>query len=343
MSKLAQIFARGIAAIEADDFEGLQAAAADANKPASDDPRARYLHFMSIWLDESAEEEQLDELFAEASEIIEAASKHEDVSAAGRIVLDLADVLLDSEEVDEAEHAVRELLERGDLDERTAAEARLLQAQILMDFHEDVEEALVQLDGVAPAMRERPGYVSLRAAVLLELGRDDDAVGLLREAIGREDDTELRYQLGMILRQLGRADEALEHMLAVRKRDLERNEVDPNEPVPSDEAADLGRYLEDVLDSLPEPVMERVASAAIRVERWVSEAAVRNGADPRSGLAFEGTPARDDDDGKVDSMVIYRDAIVAQIDADEEIPSLLAMNLVEEVDRFFDLELFPGD
>lgn len=343
MSKIAQLFARGTAALEADNLEGLHAAVAETNNLADDDPRVRYLRFMAKWLDPETEEDELDELFGSLSEIVEGAGRLDDVREAGRIVLDLADVLVDLDEVDEAEHAIRELLEREGLDEQTDAEARLLQAQILMDFHEDVEEALALLDGVAPAMRERLGYVSLRAAVLLDLSREDEALALLHEALAREDHTELHYQLGMVLRQLGRGDDALEHLLTVRKRDLASNDVDVNEPVPDDEAADLGRYLEDVLDTLPEPVMQRIASAAIRVERWPDEAAVRNGVDPRTGLAFEGTPDTDEQDGSVDALVIYRDVIVSQIDSDEEIVSALAMGLVEEVDRFFDLELFPGN
>lgn len=346
MSKLAQMFTRGVAALEADDIQELQAAAAQTDNLSddeSDDPRVRYLRFMAMWLDPETDEDQIEQLISGLGELVEQAGRLDDVAEASRIVLDLADVLVDLEEVDDAEHAIRELLERDGLDEQTDAEARLMQAQILMDFHEDVEEALALLDGVADSMRERLGYVSLRAALLLDLEREDEALSLLREALGREDNTELHYQLGMVLRQLGRMDEALSHLLTVRERDLAANEVDPNEPVPDEEAADLGRYLEDVLDTLPEPVMQRIASASIRVERWPSEQAIRNGVDPRTGLAFEGTPDTDEDDGSVDALVVYRDAIVSQIDSDEEIVSALAMGLVEEVDRFFDLELFPGN
>jgi tetratricopeptide (TPR) repeat protein len=357
-NKLANVFARGYAALEAEDLDGIQAAIAAAVEHGvdEDDPRLRYLEFMSGWLDESALEHELDDLFAGTGDLLDGAVRLKDVAEAARIVLDISDILIELGDIDEAEHALRSLTERKDLDPRAGGEARLLRAQVLLDYHEDPEEALALLDEVPALLHEDGGYIGLRAAVLLELDREADAIALLEREIERTDDTELRYQLGMVLRGAGHHEASVEQLLIVRERDIVSHEVDLDARIPPDEAADLRRQLEDVLDTLPEPVLNRLATASIRVERWASEAVVRSGCDPRTALAFEGRPASlggpralgggeaqdQDDEGHIDAMIIYRDAIVAQIEVDEQIIDVLALSLVDESDRFFDLELFPG-
>jgi tetratricopeptide (TPR) repeat protein len=343
MTKLVNIFERAYAALEAEDIDGVQAAMAAAVDAGADedDPRLRYLLFMTGWLDEDLSETELEELFASTNGLLEAAVALEDPTEAARIALDIADILISIGDIDEAEHALRALSERGDLTAETDSEARLLRAQVLLDHQEDPEEALMVLDGVHPSLHEDLGYVSLRAAVLVDLDRGSEGIDLLKQALARTDDTELRYQLGTILRDTEQPG-ALEHLLMVRERDIATHEVDLADLVPTDEAEDLRRHLEDVLDTLPDPVLNRVASAAIRVERWVSEAAVREGCDPRTALAFEGKPATDDDEGQVDAVVLFRDAIISMIDDDDAIIDVITLSLVEEFDRFFDLELIPG-
>lgn len=344
MTKLASIFGRAYVALEAEDIDGVQVEMVEAVKAGAkdDDARLRYLEFMTGWLDEDASETELEQLFANTDGLLEAAVALEDPSEAARIALDIADILISIGDIDDAEHALRGLSERGDLSSEADSEARLLRAQVLLDHQEDAEEALSVLDGVHASLHEDSGYVSLRAAVLIDLGRPPEGIELLEQAIAREDDIELRYQLGTILRESGNNEGALVHLLAVRERDLATHEVDLDEAVPADEADDLRRHLEDVLDTLPEPVINRVAAAAIRVERWVSEAGVRSGCDPRTTLAFEGRPATDGDEGQVDGLVLFRDAIIALIEDDDAIIDVVALSLVEEFDRFFDLELIPG-
>jgi tetratricopeptide (TPR) repeat protein len=343
-TKLANIFARGYAALEAEDLEGIQAAMAAAVEVGvdEDDPRLRYLEFMSGWLDEGSSEDELDELFAGTGDLLDSAGRLPDSTEAARIVLDIADILIELGDIDEAEHALRSLTEREDLDPHAGGEARLLRAQVLLDYHEDPEEALALLDEIHPSLHEDGGYIGLRAAVLLEVERESDAIELLEREIARTDDTELRYQLGMVLRGAGRHEASVEQLLVVRERDLVAHEIDVEARIPPEEDSDLRRQLEDVLDTLPEPVLNLVATASIRVERWPSEAHVRSGCDPRTALAFEGRPSGEDDEGHVDALVIFRDAIVAQIEVDEQIIDVLALSLVDESDRFFDLELFPG-
>jgi tetratricopeptide (TPR) repeat protein len=345
MTTTSSIFARGYAALEAEDLDEVRAAMDEAVEAgvAPTDPRVGYLRFMSAWLDESIEPEELDEMFAAAGEVLITAVALDDGNEAARICLDLADLLAQAGELDDAEHALRILSERSDLSPESLGAACLLQASILLDHHEDPDEALTLLDQAPTSIREDAGYLSLRAATLIELDRSDEAIGLLEAAIARKDDVELRYQLGLALRQIERDADAIEHLLEVRRRDLASYEVDVDAPVDADEIEDLRRQVEDVLDSLPEPLMARVASAPIRIERWVSEAAIRAGADPRAPVAFEGKPATDaDDEGALEALVLYRDAIVAQIDDDEEIIEVVALGFVEEFDRFFGVELIAG-
>lgn len=341
---LSSIFVRGCEALESENLDAVRAAIDDAAEAgaAEDDARLGYLQFMATWLDEEASEDELEQLFADAGELLEAAMKLPDGVEAARIVLDLADVLAQAGEFDDAEHGLRALAERDDVGPEPLGAAAMLRATILLEHHEDADEALAVLESVPAELRDDPGYLSLHAATLLDLGRPDHALELLETALSRTDDVEIRYQLGVALREVEREQEAIEHLLEVRRRDIANIGVDVDKPVDADEVEDLRRRVEDVLDTLPDPFMAKVASAPIRVERWVSEEAVRSGVDPRAALAFIGEPGGDEDDGRVDALVVYRDAIVAQIDDDEEISELIAFGLVEEFHRFFEIELIPG-
>jgi tetratricopeptide (TPR) repeat protein len=339
-----KILERGYAALEVEDLDEVRAAVAAAVDVGidDDDARLRYLRFMTSWLDEQSSDEELDAMLGDTSGLLAAAIALEAVDEAARITLDLTDVLAQIGEFDEAEHALRELIARDDLSPEADGEARLLCAQIVLDHHEDPSEALELLDRVHPSLHEDIGYISLRAAILGDLERKDEAIELLAAALERNPDIELHYQLGLLLRAVGRGEQALEHLLAVREHDLGAHEIALDEPVLADEVEDLRRQLEDVLDTLPDKVLNRIAAATIRVERWPSEATIRMGADPRAPVAFEGVPAGDEGEGQVDALVLYRDVIVAEIEDDEEIPEVIAIGLVEEFDRYFELELIPG-
>jgi tetratricopeptide (TPR) repeat protein len=338
------IFARAHEALDRDDLDGVRAAAKQAAAAGvdKDDPRLAHLHFMITWLDESTEEDVLEQLFAGAPELLEAALALEDGNEAARVIIDVTDALTQIGEFDDAEHALRTLSERENVGPEARGAACLIRAQILLEHHEDPEEALAILEAAPAELRHEAGYSILRAATLLDLERNDDAIALLRDAIAHNDDIELHYQLGLALRESGREDEALEHLLEVRRRDIADYGVAVDDPVADDEVEDLRRRVEDVLDTLPDPVMAKVASASIRVERWTTEATIRTGVDPRASLAFVGEPGEDDEDGTVEAIVVYRDALVAQIDSDEEIPDVITLGLVEEFHRFFGLELIPG-
>lgn len=91
---------------------------------------------------------------------------------------------------------------------------------------------------------------------------------------------------------------------------------------------------------MPDPILTLVAAGPIRVQRWIDEVHVRAGVDPRSAVAFEGTPASKEDsgDGVLSGIVVFRDVLVDQIDDDDDIADALALGLLEELSRFFKLE-----
>jgi len=350
MAKLNEQFEAAIAALEDQDVQAAELARNAAIEAGTDPDHAaiRYLDFMLEWLNgEELDDEEVMASLASAETLLEDAVGLDDPKLATRIVLDLADVLTSVGMVDEPEAALRSLCERDDLDLGARFDACALQVDIALDFHDDPELALELLDKVDASLHSQPAYVSLRAGTLLDLDRSDEAIASLEAALAETDDVNLRYQLAMTMRHTAESTTtppaAIEHLLTVRARDLADHDIDPSAAIPRPQARDLQRYLEDVLETLPDPVIKRVGAVPIRVERWASEDAVRAGCDPRSTVVFEGRTDSDaGDDGQLDAIVIFHDALVVQIDDDDEIFELLTLGLVEEFDRFFGLELIPG-
>lgn len=279
-----------------------------------------------------------------------------------RVFLDAAELATDLRDFDGAEDALRSLLEREaeggvTLDIETSGEARLLLAQVRLSHADaDPEEALELLNAIDNSLRDDPAWISVRAAALSELDRLDEALSQLRSAIEALGDdpsaADLLYQLGLLLRRGGDEAGAEAALLELRDRDLASLSVDPEAPLPDDERDDLQRRFEDVLDSLPDPILERVATAPITITRWVSREQISAGVDPRSPVAFEGRPTARTDEGEpltdgpppqLDNIALFRDLLIAEIDDDDEINDALVVALVDEIDRFFAIEdLVPG-
>ena len=343
MTAVSELFDQAMGFFERGELEGVLGVLAKLQKVAdASDARLRFLELMVASEEDDEFDEDPEALLEVGRALLDDATTIGEPRHALFVVLELGGLLAAAGEVDDVEHAMRALAEREDLDEESAGDARLAWASLVFEAQEDPAEALAILDEASDELRERSTYASLRAALYMELDRDDEAVELLEQALARDDETELHYQLGIVLRDLDRGEEAVEHLLTVRRRDLDDNEVDAGAPVDADEAKDLRRSLEELLETLPDPVLKAVATASIRVERWPSEDAVREGCDPRAALAFEGVVDSDDADGHVDSLVIYRDVLIGAIDFDDDIVEVFAICLAEELDRFFDLELIPG-
>ena len=342
---MSELFDQAFECFDQGDLEGVLGAMArlrEADGIDEGDPRLRFLELMVASEDDDRFEGDPEALLDEGRVVLDEATQIEEPRHALFVVLELGGLLAAAGEVDDAEHAIRTLVDREDLDQEGVDDARLAWASLVFEAQEDPAEALAILDAASDSLRQRSTYSSLRAALFMELDRDAEAVEELEQALARDDEAELHYQLGIILRDLDNEEAALEHLLTVRRRDLAEREGDPSAPVDPDEAEHLRRSLEELLETLPDPVLKTLATASIRVERWPSEAAVRAGGDPRAALAFEGAPDTEDADGHVDSLVIYRDVLIDAIDFDDDIVEVFAICLAEELDRFFDLELIPG-
>ena len=333
MSKdVAAIFEQAFAALEDGETEQATASLEAVKKAgvAIDDPRYLHLQGLIAWAE---------------GEVDDAAMLLEQAVDAGpsdsRIYLDAGELLADLDELDAAEGVFRRLLAREDLAVETRGEALMLLAQVRLDhFDSDPEEALELLDQVDATLQQEPSYISLRSAALLHKGDVDQAIALLEQALEREDDVEIRYQLGLACRGHGREEQGTAALLLVREHDLRESGGDSTTPIPNDEIEDLRRRTEDVIDTLPDPILTLVAAGPIRVQRWIDEVHVRAGVDPRSAVAFEGTPTSKEDsgDGVLSGIVVFRDVLVDQIDDDDDIADALALGLLEELSRFFKLE-----
>lgn len=333
MSKdVGAIFERAFAALEAGDTDKAEASLEAAKRAGVAESDPRYMHIEALICLANGDIEDAAELLQQA-----VAAKPDDL----RIYLDAGELLADLDELDEAEAIFRDLLARDDLGPETRTECTMLLAQIRLDhLDSDPDEALELLEQVPAEHRNDPGYVSLRAATLLAMGQIEAGIAALEAALAKADDVELRYQLGLALRAQGREEQALRELLAVRANDMREAKSTGKGKVPSEEVEDLRRRVEDVLDTLPDPILPLVASAPIDAKRWIGEDHVAAGVDPRSVIAFEGKPAakEGDEDARLDAIIVFRDMIVDQIDDDEDIADALALGLLEELTRFFKLE-----
>ncbi|NVB37470.1 tetratricopeptide repeat protein [Pseudenhygromyxa sp. WMMC2535] len=330
------------AALERGDLNGALKVLDIASKAgvAADDPNFLHLQGLVAWAQGDA-----DAAVANFTAALETEPDDPQVYIeAGELFADLMDF-------DAAEDVLRKLLERGELEPEPAAEAYLLLAQVRLAHEDpDPEESLELLDEVDPELRADPAWISMRAAALSELDRHAESIELLVAAVEREADegsaSELLYQLGLTQRQAGDDAAGTETLLELRRRDVAAVGVAADSPVPAEERDDLVRRLEEVLESLPDQILKLLATAPIAIQRWVGEDHIRAGADPRAAIYFEGTPAPDDDadgEAKLEGIVVFRDMLAASIDDDDELDDAMVEAIVEELDRFYDIDgLVPG-
>jgi len=326
------ILERGKSAIENEDLEAAKSAAEQAVRAAGEG-HAGVLHLLGLtaWLD--------DDLEHAAGYLMQAADLGPDDPV---IYLDTAELLATEGEPEEAEAVLRALLDKATFTAEQGDEARMLLAQIRLD-DDDPEESLELLDQVT-ALEGHAYYRSTRAAVLLALGRTADAVAELQNAVEAEPkDADLRYQLGLTLHAAGDESQSREMMLEVLRMDTADRQQDADGDGDGDgptyaQTQDLRSRFEDVLEDLPEPLLRKVAGAPITVQASATEQQVREGADPRAVVAFEGTPVSGDEDGELTRIVIMRDLLLEEIIDDEEIPDVFIDHMLVEMRRFFRIE-----
>jgi len=317
---------RGLAAIDDQELEKASHVLEQAQKLAGPD-HTRVLH--------------LEGLLAWASDDLEAAADcfrravAKDPSRP-EIHLDFAECLFSVEEIEEAEIQVKTVLALEGVSPEQADEARLLLAQLRL-ADEDPDEAFEALEQVAEERKAHPSFLSTRGAVLAAEGRFEEALHDLDRALEFEPhDPDLHYQRGIALEQLGRIEESREAM--VRTLELDREDwedLGEEEEPDADEADELRSRLEETMEELPDPILKLVASAPITVQGRATAQQVREGVNPRSIIAFLGTPQNDGQPGVLKGIAIMRDLLWTEVEDDDEVDGELLYALVEEIQFFF--------
>jgi tetratricopeptide (TPR) repeat protein len=258
------------------------------------------------------------------------------------VLLDCAEaILLAGEDLDEAATAASAVLALAGASDRERDEARLTLAQVRLE-KDDPEAALELLSEVGPELANHAATFSTRAAAFLAQGRHPEAVAAAEAAVAGDDgDADLQYQLALTYRSAGRQADATRAMGEVLRLDLaEASAEGPIETeVPWAQVQDLRTRLEDVLEDLPDPVLKLVGHVPITVQTRATQAQVAAGADPRDVIVFLGQPAAAGTGGvhaELTGLVIIRDRLLEEIEADDEIESTLFYALMDSIREFFD-------
>lgn len=321
----------GLAAVEADDLETATQILEDATKLGGEN-HVRVLHLtgMLAWAEGRPEHAA-----GYLMQAVDAGSEDPN------IYLDCAEcLLLHDQDLDEAEAAARTVLRLEGASQDAQDQARLLLSQIRL-ADEDTEEALELLDGISDARKQDAVFLSTYGFVLMNAGRDEEAVTTLRKAVEADpDDPDVHYWLGQALEAVGDVTASRESMLLVLTLDqAEHEEAEhEHEPLTSEIEEDLRSQFEGVLEELPEPVLKLLANAPITVQARPTSKQVEAGADPRAVVTFLGRPMTDDDDAHLEGIVIMRDFLLDEITEDDDIPELLIVSIIDELRRFFHLE-----
>ncbi len=323
---------KGRNALEAEDIDAAGNAVREAEKSLGEsDPQVLHLRGLIAWME--GDHERAGGFLLQASDA---------GPADATIYLDTAEFLYEAGgEADEIEAVLRVMLDMDEIEPELEDQGRVMLAQVRLD-DDDPLQALELLDQVETMGETTEGAVylaSVRASVLLALGRNDDAIATLRGGLElAPEDADIHYQLGVTLDVVGDHAGAREMMLRVLELDLESDE-NPEEGLGDGEADELRALFDEVLEDMPGQLLDRVANVPVRVEVRPTEQDVRNGADPRCAIYLLGTAADADGKGaKLDQIVMFRDQLTASIEDDEDIPEQLVMHLLGDMRRFFRLD-----
>ncbi len=319
------LVARGLQAVSDDQLDTADSLLDDARGIAGEN-HVRVLHLagMLAWARGDLERAN--------GYLMQAADKDD---ARSDLLLDCAECLFASDEIDEAEAQVRAALAREDLSREQGDDGRLLLAQIRV-AGDDPEEALEVLGEIDPSLQGHPAFLSTRGAANVAAGNLEAAATDFKAAIEIErEDADLHYQLALVLGETGDRAGAANAMLRVLE--LDAAEDGPSEGPSYAEVQELRTRLEEVLEQLPDQLLKLVASAPITVQARATEVQVRAGMDPRSSVCFQGKPKLDDDDdAELTGIVIMRDLLPEEATEDEDaLEDELLYGVMEEMQTFF--------
>lgn len=293
------------------------------------DPRLLHVQGMYAWA-----EGEIEEAASKLTSAVDADPKGE------QVYFDCAELMLSAGlDLDVAEASLRVIVAREGLAEARADQAKILLAQVCMEqVDADPDEAIELLDAVSEATKMDVYWVSIKAAVLLDLERSDEAIKLLESTSSDPEaakNPEVHYQLGICYALAGRGEQAVEAMTRVMEIDTEEDEYDPME---ADESRGLRACLEEVLEGIPDPLLKRIASAPIEVQTRPTPEQIAGGVDPRAFVGFDG----DAGEQKLRAVVVMRNPLLDEIEDEEQLPEALISGLIDEFRRFFGVEELAG-
>lgn len=149
------------------------------------------------------------------AQIVDAVDPEREVRAA-RKALDMADTVANQERLADALMAMGRFAEAlplyRELTARTGGDTPGAERKLARALYETdhVEEALARLDAIEPPLgqSERDRMVMLRARILTDLGRGDEAADLYADIVTRMPGEEARCRYAALLLDQGRRDEA---------------------------------------------------------------------------------------------------------------------------------------
>ncbi|MEM7159345.1 MAG: tetratricopeptide repeat protein [Myxococcota bacterium] len=232
-----------------------------------------------------------------------------------------------------AEAQLRAALELPNIDALHKGDALVLLSQIRLE-DDDAEEALELLEQIPASLKTQALYFSAKADVLVDLERIKEALECLDAAVTAEPkDPDYHYQQGLARQSIGDIEGGIASMLKVLEIETELR--GPSEAPSAKEVQTLRSVLEEVMEELPSPLLELVANAPVRVQAGASPEQVREGADPRTAVFFEGTPKLEEGEAELTGIVVARDVLLDEIEDDEEIGEALLLAMASEIADFF--------
>lgn len=216
-------------------------------------------------------------------------------------------------------------------DPEDIADAALLKIDALLEL--GAEEKAKALLREIPSSLQNPTTLYRLGRACYELKRVKEAEAHLRAAIQIEPKlADAHYDLGHLLGELGREEEARMSFFVAHQLDLEA-------PRPKDHlsAPMLLMLAERVRAEFPAPLREKLAGAPIVITARIGAELVFEGFDPRALCFFGGQPA-DPPQGQsatLERIFLYRDPLLAITRTPEEAAREIRAALLAEAAQFF--------
>lgn len=167
----------------------------------------------------------------------------------------------------------------------------LLRAEALLSAGREVDAAKAARQ-IPPRPFPAPAYYLRAGRVMLETGDTQQAIELLRQALGHPDSlADAHYYLGLAQESLGESDEALEHFFQVAA--LDRMQPDPAWAFSKD---DFEQVVRESLQQLSRQLVGQLDGVPLRVLDHPGLELIAEGFDPRGTVFLAGAAGPEDEE-----------------------------------------------